>query len=331
MQKRVSLIIGIVLGAVVTLCAVQFIHSREVSSECDAYTYINNFACTKQVISKAEYSRLKIQLTEYIEHKKTDGSLIETGIFFRDLKAGPTMGINEYEEFSTASLLKMPTLVTYLRLAEKDPEILQQQLVVDEGIQTDVNQFNQTYPPKEQLEQNHPYTVDELLFRLGAYSDNIATEVLNMYLTTRSTDTDLLMETYKELGLVPDISGEDFVLSVKRYSSIFRSLFNGSYLSPKMSQKAFEYLSASDFKSGLVAGVPQDVVVVHKFGERTTLASDSESVEIKQLHDCGIVYFPENPYLLCVMTRGTEYKALEGVIRDISRMVYEEVDSRRLP
>ncbi len=81
----------------------------------------------------------------------------------------------------------------------------------------------------------------------------------------------------------------------------------------------------------VVAGVPSTVDVAHKFGERTTLASDTESTETKQLHDCGIVYFPENPYLLCVMTRGTDFKVLEGIISDISRMVYEEVDSRRLP
>jgi len=27
-----------------------------------------------------------------------------------------------------------------------------------------------------------------------------------------------------------------------------------------------------------------------------------------QLHDCGIVYYPETPYLLCVMTKGWNFE-----------------------
>jgi hypothetical protein len=46
------------------------------------------------------------------------------------------------------------------------------------------------------------------------------------------------------------------------------------------------------------------------------------------MHDCGIVYYPERPYFLCVMTKGYEFKRLAAVIRVMSRAVYREVDRR---
>jgi hypothetical protein len=50
----------------------------------------------------------------------------------------------------------------------------------------------------------------------------------------------------------------------------------------------------------------------------------------KQLLDCGIIYYPNNPYILCVMTEGTEWGKMEEVISNVSKMVYEEVKAREL-
>jgi hypothetical protein len=49
-----------------------------------------------------------------------------------------------------------------------------------------------------------------------------------------------------------------------------------------------------------------------------------------QLHDCGIVYFPDNPYIICVMTRGDDVNELAPVVAHISKMVYDEFESRRV-
>jgi hypothetical protein len=83
-------------------------------------------------------------------------------------------------------------------------------------------------------------------------------------------------------------------------------------------------LVQSDFGGGLQSGVPPNIKVANKFGERIL-----ESGE-KQLHDCGIIYYPDNPYQLCIMTSGNNFKELEKIIREISKEVYEEVDSRRV-
>lgn len=94
-------------------------------------------------------------------------------------------------------------------------------------------------------------------------------------------------------------------------------------MSLEHSEKVLSLLAQSEFDQGTASGVPKDVRVANKFGERF-IGNE------KQLHDCGIVYFPQNPYLLCVMTRGKDFHELAGVISAISQMVYEEIDSRRL-
>lgn len=92
-----------------------------------------------------------------------------------------------------------------------------------------------------------------------------------------------------------------------------------------MSEKALELLSRSSFNKGFVAGLPKGVVVAHKFGERGGLKNN-----LKQFHECGIIYFPENPYLLCVMTLGENEDNLIDLIKTVSSKVYQEVDSRKI-
>lgn len=141
-----------------------------------------------------------------------------------------------------------------------------------------------------------------------------------------SPDVDLLQDTYTRLGIIDPKGPFDQTIEVKQYSSIFLQLYNSSFFDTKeSSEQALELLSQSTFDKGLVAGVPKGTVVAHKFGERSDFTDG-----IRQLHDCGIVYFPGSPYLLCVMTRGRDMNMLAQTISSISKMVYQEVESRRL-
>jgi beta-lactamase class A len=128
---------------------------------------------------------------------------------------------------------------------------------------------------------------------------------------------------YKLLGVDPAvISDPTAALSARKYSVFFRILFNSSFLSRANSEYALSLLTESTFREGLRAGVPSEIPLAHKFGERK-IGND-----LQQFHDCGVVYYPRHPYLLCIMTRGNNIPNLKKAIADTSRFVYEEIDKQ---
>ena len=130
-----------------------------------------------------------------------------------------------------------------------------------------------------------------------------------------------MAEIYADLGLkVPADEAEENFITVKDYAALFRILYNASYLSREMSEKALKLLSEVVYEDGLVAVLPEGIKVAHKFGERAY-----EESGVKQFHDCGIIYYPGKPYLLCVMTRGDDFNALQGIVRQVSQTVYQTI------
>jgi beta-lactamase class A len=286
-----------------------------------SYDFINaSEVCGKKdVISKTGYASMQGKLETYIATEETVGHISLAAVYYRDLEDGPVLGINESDDFAPASLLKVPLALVYLTQAERNPAILTEQL----SVANPQWNFSEYFRPSETIDPHTPHTVEDLLMHMLVYSDNNAYGVLQTHLY-ESGQKDLIPQTFLELGFIDPDDISDEVLSVRRYAGIFRALYNISYLNASLSEKILSWLAASEFELGIVAGVPNGTVVAHKFGERFT---DDGT---KQLHDCGIVYYPRNPYLLCVMTKGTNFDDLTTVISRISQIVYEEVDSRRL-
>jgi beta-lactamase class A len=255
----------------------------------------------------------KYKLEEYVNPRLSEGGgVTHISVYFRDLNNGPWLGIKFNEDFVPASLLKVPIMMTYFKRAESDPGVLQRR-IKNEGIKEDYSE-KQTVKPEERMRPGESYTVEDLIYRMIVYSDNNATVLLYR--------DGLLDKIYYDLGLVASGSRKPLErISVKEYASFFRILFNATYLTKPFSEKALEYLSRVRFKQGLPSGIPEGIPIAHKFGERNRK-------DEKQLHDCGIIYYPGHPYLLCVMTRGDNFDDLVGVIRGVSELVHKEVDGQ---
>ena len=131
-------------------------------------------------------------------------------------------------------------------------------------------------------------------------------------------------KTFSELDIPIPSQDPNYSLTAKEYASFFRILYNASYLSKKSSEEGLSLLSQSEFKDGIVSSLPKNIVVAHKFGEREEEGKDGKI--INQLHDCGIVYYPDYPYLLCVMTRGeSSLTDLSNIIKETSGIIFDEV------
>jgi beta-lactamase class A len=162
-----------------------------------------------------------------------------------------------------------------------------------------------------------------------AYADNAAFGLLS-----RNLPAERLHKVYKDLYVDYDPEKTEDYLSLSAHAAFFRVLYNASYLNREMSEKALSHLSrASVFKSGIAAAIPHDTEVASTFCERGVRTNDvDEEEELKQAHEFGIIYYPNRPYIIGIVTKGNDFKKLEKVIRDISRLVYDEVDRQsRLP
>lgn len=283
------------------------------------YQFINPLLeCESSSISQDQnLSSLKKKIQFIINQETNNKKISFASIYYRDLNNGPWMGINEKEYFSPASLIKVPVMMAYLKKAEKDPSILTKKITNNKSF--DYNQQNIT--PTQTLEIDKEYTIEDLIDRMIVYSDNAAYELLLDNINNME-----IFQVYQDLDV--DISRAQNdpngnIVTVKDYASFFRILFNASYLDQGMSEKALKLLSKSQYYKGLVAGIPENITTAHKFGERQFLPSKE-----KQLHDCGIVYFPDKPYLLCVMSRGNDFSSLTNFIKQVSKIVYDDVSKK---
>lgn len=246
-------------------------------------------------------------MSELINNRISNGDINYASVYFRDLNNGPWVGINEQEKFTPASLLKVPLLIAYLKIVQSNPSILKEKIRVEPNQTT----LTQNITPSSSVIEGNEYTVDELLQKMIIYSDNQAANSLLKHI-----DINDLNQTYSDLGIkVPTGDASEDFMSVVEYASFFRILYNASYLNHDMSEKALEILTKSQFNQGLKAGVPENIEIAHKFGERVYTTNN-------QLHDCGIIYKDKSPYLLCVMTRGADFNKMINVIKDISQLVY---------
>lgn len=284
------------------------------SKECP-YSYLNQLRCEPDLVKKKkEYTVLRNKLIDFIEEQKRIGNITGISVYFRDLQNGPTMNINATDNYTPASLLKLPLLISYFDKAENDPKLLATRIKAADYVPA----LPQNILPADRAMIGKEYSIEELITILITQSDNISGHVLLEYLN-RVYPNENLIYTLSDLGIIdPRKSIDEQYVSAQSYASIFRILYNSSYLNLEMSNKALALLVKSEYKDGLVAGVPGDVEVAHKFGERKR---DSE----QQLHDCGIVYYPKNPYILCVMTKGSSKEQLAKIIKEISHDVYGEV------
>ena len=267
-----------------------------------------------EYLSKHSIRPFKAEIEGSIDRFIKEGKATHISYYFRDLNNGSWFGFNEKENFSPASLLKVPLLIHILARAESEPGVLMAQIEYAGG-DADAPQF---VLPKNPIQIGKTYTVAELLEHMIVESDNNAALLL-----TQFTGIDRFKTIFTEFGIAlpPAVENTTGSMSVRDYAAFFRVLFNASYLSQRASEGALTLLTQSKFKEGIITGVPENILVAHKFGER-------EFEGQKQLHDCGIVYEGKSPYLLCIMTRGDDFTELERVIAALSKTTYEQVHAQ---
>jgi beta-lactamase class A len=283
------------------------------------HNYINPLlACdvAGDVISNPDIVPFKEKIEQFLNTRLDKRWATKVGVYYRELDDGYWFSIGDTEKFIPASMRKLPLMIALLKQAETETKLLERVVTFD--LSNDYN-LNQNFKPTQTLVFGNTYTIRDLIYRMIVYSDNNAFTFL-----TKVVDPVLFDKVYSNLRLLnPRVTKDDEFLSVQTYESFFRILYNASYLTRDSSDWALDILSKSEFRTGLVSGVPSAIKVSHKFGEKSDAAEGTV-----QLHDCGIIYYPRHPYLLCVMSKGPNFEVLDDVIAEISRLAFTEVDQQ---
>ena len=250
---------------------------------------------------------------DYIANKVDGKAVTKVALYYRNLQDGPWFGISEDYRFHPASMIKIPVMIAWLKKAERNPSILNNKLVYTGEV--DATQA-QNFKPAESIKARQSYTVDDLIRYMLSYSDNNAYELL-----LKNLKPGELLDVLAGMGVPNTMQQGEYTLSVHEFSGYFRGLYNATYLNREMSEKALKYLCFSDFPQGIVSGVPKGTTVASKFGEQVRRSPQGEE---RYLHEFGIVYHPIcGPYIIGIMTKGTDFSKQMVILGEISKLVYD--------
>lgn len=278
----------------------------------EGYKYIKPILFVDEDCESPDLQGMKTELVDYIEDCKETGQLHSASVYVKDYQNNSWFCINGDEKFMPASLMKVPFLITFMKMNEQHPGILDKKVPYTKP-------FNTVKTPvtiANTIQMGNTYTIRDLLKYMIKFSDNNAT-----FLLSQNIDVPTLNKVFTDMGLEePKLGSTNLFMTAFEYSRFMRTLVNGTYLSKEDSEYAIQLLTTTVFDKGIQSGLPKDVTFAHKFGE-----SGNEN-EV-QLHESGIVYMNGKPYLITVMTKGNSIDKLSSILKEISSKVYTSFKS----
>jgi beta-lactamase class A len=156
----------------------------------------------------------------------------------------------------------------------------------------------------------------------------LAEAVQEMLVNSDNTSYEMIMRTVPNKALLNVFSFLDIpydnsvnpTVTAKNYTSVLKNLYFSSFLSHDDSQAILSLLASSSFDQGLRSYIPESIPIAHKWGINQKVGVFS---------DCGIIYYPNDPYLLCIMQRYTPHAPDITALRTISDKVYQYIDQQQ--
>jgi beta-lactamase class A len=238
-----------------------------------------------------------------------------TAFYVEDLNSGSWLGWEEKTEVIPASLLKITIAMAVMKkLDDKDWEL-------DDSLTVKLEYKDKSFGKLWQIPDGTTRTVDELLDEMLKRSDNTASKTLFFNLSSEEKDN-----VFNHIGLVnPEGSAyenmEDsfYRLTPRNLASMFRSLYNGLYLTRESSNILLEKMADTEFDNLVATSIPSEIKISHKIAA----FADPNIAKYQNYHDCGIAYAPDHPYLFCLITKNMDSKEAEKTIVEMSGIIYD--------
>jgi beta-lactamase class A len=221
------------------------------------------------------------------------------GVSVRNLATGESLSIRGGETFSSASLIKVAVLVALLDEVEKGTMRLDEPLSMLARDRVGGSGVLQHFRPGLQL------TVEDAARLMIIISDNTATNLLLEKLNIRTVwtkmealglpHTKIHSKSFNRASSVAMDSSVKYGLGVTTPDEtveLFARLHAGTAVSARMDSVALAILRQNDDRNKLVRWLPAGARAAHKSGDVD-----------QARNDCGILYGPDAPVAICVMTR----------------------------
>jgi hypothetical protein len=269
---------------------------------------VNKLLLTDPRGESQQLDGLKSKINAMISGYNAQRTTSAASVYYMDLKSGAWFAINGNEPYTPGSLIKLPVCMSFFKLDEKSPGVMDRKIFFDPSMQGVPSQTFEVDP----IKPGQSYSMSELIRRVLKDSDNYSTSLINYQI-----DYESLHKLYRELDQpIPDMHDLSYTSNVIDYSKFLHVLYNGTWLNERNSEAVLSLLAESSFNEGLTKLLPKDILVPRKFGEYGMQ-------EIKQWHESGIVYAPNGHYLVTIMTKGYNRDNLRSVISELSKAIYE--------
>lgn len=266
------------------------------------------------------FSDTKDKINDLISDAEKNDGLLSVAIYYRDLNSSVWFGINEDQEFVPASLLKMTYALAAYKEAEDEPGFLLKTMTYTQDM-ADETRKRANADDATALVVGRDYSVRDLVSIMLIQSDNGARDALQ-----RVIKPDYVNKVFTYLGISAPEAANNFEISDADYALFFRMLYSAAFISDESSEDLLSILTKTNFQYGIRQALPSKIPVAHKWGVYN-FPQVGNAPALQELHDCGIVYAPSRPILICIMTKGTDQEKLASFIANVSKVIYDDTAS----
>jgi beta-lactamase class A len=238
--------------------------------------------------------------------EKFKGINAKQSFYFEYLPDGTSIRVGADQQLTAASLIKVPLAMNLYRAAELG------RINLDKPVTVTAAELDDAFGDLYKRGPGFTMTLREAAQYALRDSDNTATRVIYDHVKDVLSYDE---QSLARLDIDQNMEDGQAVITARSYSSVLKGLYFSAFLNNADSQELLKYLSQSSATNRLAAGVPSGVTVALKIGVYNQNWAES---------DCGIVYAPKRPYLLCVMVELPEDQA-DKFIAEVSKDVYDFV------
>ncbi len=234
----------------------------------------------------------------------------KSSFYFEYLPDGTAIHIGADTNLVAASLIKVPLAMNVFRAAELG------RINLDKPVTVTAEELDDGYGNWYQRGAGFQTTLRQAAQAALEESDDTAMHVMFDHLNGLLNYDE---QSLAGLDISQDMQNGQAVITARSYSSVLKSLYFSSYLNKTDSEELLRYLTKSTEHSRLTKNLPSNLVVAHKNGVNNSSWAES---------DCGIVYIPKRPYIICAMVGLPDPDASQFIAK-ISKETYDYVSSQK--